>query len=74
MTNGNRLHFRDNGYGIKPDILKKIFEDFYSTAGIGIGLSFCKNVMDKINGTIVCHSEFGKYTEFILIFPPPPTE
>ena len=66
----DKLIFRDNGMGVSDDKLPHIFEDFYtgSNTGTGLGLSFCKRVMESINGYISCESEEGKYTEFILEF------
>ncbi|HET8700377.1 MAG TPA: HAMP domain-containing sensor histidine kinase, partial [Nitrococcus sp.] len=70
---GNTLHFEDTGTGIDPKVLPEIFEDFASfTApgkGVGIGLAFCRRVMDSFNGTISCHSILSVYTRFDLWFP-----
>ena len=37
--------------------------------GTGLGLSFCKNAMEAMNGTIRCNSVDGKFAEFIMEFP-----
>ncbi|GAL32100.1 sensor histidine kinase CqsS [Vibrio maritimus] len=63
---------KDTGQGIEPQLIKNIFEDFYTTGKngtFGLGLSFCKKVMKSFGGSIVCRSEFGEWTEFELIFP-----
>lgn len=67
----NLVIFRDNGPGIPKEILPNIFERFFShrKTGTGIGLAFCKLVMESYGGEIVCDSEVGKYTAFILKFP-----
>lgn len=67
----NELHFRDTAMGIKKDILPFIFNSFFSSKNCssGLGLSYCKQVMDIIHGKIECRSEYGKYTEFVLYFP-----
>ncbi|WP_159440342.1 ATP-binding response regulator [Vibrio quintilis] len=68
----NTLIFRDTGPGIPDHVQKQIFEDFYSYhkhGGSGLGLSYCKRVMNSFGGTIECHSQYGKFTEFHLIFP-----
>ncbi len=67
----NNLHIRDNGPGIAEDKLSTIFELFYTTTpnGTGLGLSFCKTVMENFGGNISCKSVLGEYTEFILSFP-----
>jgi signal transduction histidine kinase len=66
------LSFKDTGAGIEPRILSRIFDKFYSRTkyGAGIGLAFCKAVMKGLGGDITCTSQYGEYTEFILIFPP----
>jgi Na+/proline symporter/signal transduction histidine kinase len=67
----NELHFKDNGYGIDPNKLETIFEPFDmkgSIIGTGVGLPFCKRVMETMNGSIECRSELGKGAEFILKF------
>lgn len=67
----NCLHFKDTGTGIPRESLPHVFDHFYSTTniGTGIGLSFCKMVMESFEGRITCDSIYGEYTEFILRFP-----
>ncbi len=67
----NILYFKDTGEGIEAAQLPNIFEQFYSKTrhGTGVGLAFCKKVMESFNGNISCRSEKGSYTEFILQFP-----
>ncbi|MGB7756441.1 MAG: HAMP domain-containing sensor histidine kinase [Salinisphaera sp.] len=69
----NQLHFRDTGPGIRPEILPRIFERFYSGMprgqGTGIGLAFVRLVIDSFGGHIRCASVLGEYTEFIMSFP-----
>lgn len=64
----------DTGSGIPRSVQHRIFERFYSTVrhgqGAGIGLSFCKMVMESIGGEIQCESREGEFTTFRLIFPP----
>jgi Na+/proline symporter/signal transduction histidine kinase len=69
---GNRVYIKDNGPGINKKKINKIFDKFYTTSdtGTGIGLSFCQMVMRDLDGEIDCKSEEGKYTTFILTFPP----
>lgn len=70
--NGNRIEFLDDGEGINSDILPHIFDRFFTTksrdANSGVGLAFCRNVMESFGGSINCTSEHGKYTLFILSF------
>ena len=67
----NELHVKDNGHGIPEEILPHIFDAFYTSraSGSGIGLAFCKMVMQAYRGNIICHSESGQGTHFILQFP-----
>lgn len=67
----NKLYFRDTGSGIPSHIIPHVFDRFYSKTkyGTGIGLAFCKMVMENLGGDITCHSVEGEYTEFILSFP-----
>lgn len=65
------LYFKDTATGMSPNQLARLFEHFYTTTfmGTGIGLSFCKMVMNRFGGDIFCASEEGKYTKFTLTFP-----
>jgi two-component system, CAI-1 autoinducer sensor kinase/phosphatase CqsS len=68
----NRIIVRDNGPGISPKILSKIFDSFFTSGkkgGTGLGLAFCQRVMHSVNGEITCKSVEGSYTEFTLEFP-----
>ena len=63
---------RDNGPGIAPDVLKGLFEPFRSvgkSGGTGLGLAYCKRVMQAFEGEIRCHSVPGQFTEFTMHFP-----
>jgi len=66
----NKLIFQDSAIGIKQKDREKIFSSFFTTrrGGSGMGLSFCKMVMEAYGGDIICESEYGKYTRFILLF------
>ncbi len=67
-----KLSFMDNGPGIDPKDMNKIFEPFYTNSefGTGVGLAFCKAAIEnQFAGSIGCESEPGKYTKMILKFP-----
>jgi Na+/proline symporter/signal transduction histidine kinase len=67
----HELHFADTGHGIDPERVSHIFEPFDrqgNTIGTGIGLPFCRKVMESMGGSIECKSTLGKGTEFILKF------
>lgn len=61
---------RDNGPGIDPEALEKIFIPFFSTkkTGSGIGLSLSRQIMRVHEGRITVKSELGVGTEFLLKF------
>ncbi len=58
----------DNGTGIPPELLDKIFIPFFSTRknGSGIGLSLCKQIVMLHRGTIQVQSVEGEGTAFLL--------
>ena len=66
-----KISIQDEGIGIEKEDLKHIFERFYkgknsTENSVGIGLSLSKNIIEKNNGIILCKSEIGKGTEFII--------
>lgn len=69
----NQLVVRDTATGIPKKYLAKIFDQYETkkttSGGTGLGLAFCKMVMESYGGSITCNSELGKYTEFVLSFP-----
>jgi two-component system, NtrC family, nitrogen regulation sensor histidine kinase NtrY len=62
----------DNGSGMPPEILEKIFIPFFSTrkTGSGIGLSLCKQIMLLHKGNIQVQSSEGIGSAFIMTFTP----
>lgn len=70
------VKIKDNAGGIPEDIISNIFEANFTTkkdlGGTGIGLYMCKQIMNKINGTIEVQNieeQNQKGSEFILRFP-----
>ncbi len=66
-----KISIKDEGQGIAKEELRHIFERFYkgknsSENSVGIGLSLAKNIIEKDNGLIVCKSELGSGTEFVI--------
>ncbi len=70
FENNIMLMVKDNGNGIKQDILDYIFEPLVSTKvqGTGLGLSIVKNIMIKHKGTVELKSDGKTYTIAELVF------
>ncbi len=67
---GVKLLFTDNGCGISPQEIDRVFEAFYSTKpekGTGIGLATAKKIVEMYGGFIRVRSEAGKGTTFEII-------
>ncbi len=64
------IDFADNGSGIKPDILDKVFMPFFTSKkeGSGIGLSLSRQIMHLHKGTISVKSRPGEGAVFTLVF------
>lgn len=67
----NYLHFKDTAQGMPVEVAAHVFDQFYTKSedGTGLGLSFCKTVMQSYEGDIACYAKDGEYAEFILKFP-----
>ena len=66
------LNIRDNGKGIKQNDLPIIFERYFTLGkkgGTGLGLAYCKQVVEAHGGTIEVESEEGKGTTFTIRIP-----
>lgn len=72
----NALAVTDTGTGIAPEVLPRIFDEFFSLKGpghgTGMGLPFCRRIMTELGGKIACGSVLGEYTRVELRFPPIP--
>lgn len=64
------ITIKDNGTGIDPDAMEKIFIPFFTTkkSGSGIGLSLSRQIMRQHQGTLTVKSTVGKGTEFFMRF------
>ena len=67
------LEIRDDGPGIEPKMLHKIFEPFYTTkgpgTGTGLGLSICHGIVMQHGGEMWATSEKGSGTSFFVRLP-----
>lgn len=68
-----KIEVMDTGEGIDPEARSKIFDPFYTTKdrgkGTGLGLVVTKSIVSDHRGTIVCESELGSGTRFIIRLP-----
>ncbi|HEY3404503.1 MAG TPA: PAS domain S-box protein [Ohtaekwangia sp.] len=68
-----RIDFSDNGIGIKPEHMDKIFNMFYRATdrsqGSGLGMYIVKQAVDKLKGQIKIQSEFGQGTHIRITIP-----
>lgn len=64
---------RDNGTGIPPGIIDKIFQPFFTTKptgeGTGLGLSLTYEIIKAHQGELKVTSEEGNFTEFVIELP-----
>lgn len=67
---------RDEGSGIEPELLPKVFDRFFTTEnprtgnrGTGLGLAIAKSIVSANGGTISVESELGRGSTFNVIFP-----
>src|SRR5271165_17074 len=64
---------RDDGCGIPPEILPRLFEPFLTTKetgrGVGLGLAISRSIMERHGGTIEVQSEPGHGTTFTVTLP-----
>jgi signal transduction histidine kinase len=67
------IEFADNGEGIPPKNLEKIWEPFFTTKpegkGTGLGLAICRRIVEEPGGTIVIKSPAGGGTTVRMVFP-----
>jgi signal transduction histidine kinase len=71
-----QIQIADNGVGMSESVQQRMFEQFFTTKimgkGTGLGLAIARQIIEeKHQGTIACHSERGKRTEFTLLIPYP---
>ena len=72
-----RISVSDNGIGISPLEMPRIFERFYrvdkarsrQTGGTGLGLSIVRNTVERAGGSVTVDSHLGKGSVFTLVFP-----
>ena len=65
------ISVRDDGPGVPPDKMERIFEAYYTTKekGSGLGLAIVRHNAELYGGTVRVESSLGHGAEFILLFP-----
>jgi len=65
------IEVADEGIGIPPEYLPKIFDPFFSTkkTGSGLGLATCYSIIKKHEGQLLVRSKVGKGTTFTIYLP-----
>jgi two-component system sensor histidine kinase CiaH len=70
------IEIKDNGIGIKPEYLPRVFDRFFQAdpsrtgrEGTGLGLSIAKWIIEKHRGRLSVDSKVGQGTQFTLVFP-----
>ena len=75
---GIELTVSDNGGGMPPEVLRRIYDPFFTTKaqpregerkGTGLGLAVSYGIVQEHNGSIEASSEVGQGTTFLLRFP-----
>ncbi|HBA87722.1 MAG TPA: two-component sensor histidine kinase [Geobacter sp.] len=72
-TGACRLTFHDQGVGIEPQDLEKVFQPYFTTkeAGIGLGLAITERIVKEHGGTVSVQSSIGAGTTFTVTLPSP---
>lgn len=65
------IEITDNGPGIDPAVINRLFTAFYTTKpeGMGMGLSICRSIVESHGGKIIASSEPGKGATFAVHLP-----
>jgi len=71
------IEVRDNGIGLAPGELKRVFQPFYraqrenggDTGGVGLGLAIARRLVNRHAGTITASSEEGEGSSFVIRLP-----
>ena len=77
VPGGVELRVRDNGVGIAPEHLSRVFDRFYradasrsrASGGTGLGLAITKAIVERHGGTITVQSELGAGAYFTVFIP-----
>jgi PAS domain S-box-containing protein len=72
------IEVEDNGVGMSPEVLKRVFDPFYTTKapglGTGLGLAICHGLVTSMGGRIEGESQVGRGSILRVVLMPVPTE
>jgi len=65
------VQVRDEGEGIAPELLERVFDPFVTTKaqGLGLGLAIAHRIIEEHQGAITVESQPGKGTAFACFLP-----
>ncbi len=65
------IRIKDNGMGIRTEMLKKLFDPYFTSKreGTGLGLFISQLLIEKHNGRLHIESEYGKWTMVLIKIP-----
>ena len=70
---GLGVEITDQGMGMSPEVVRQIFEPFYTTKeqgqGRGLGLAVCQRMIDEAGGRIEVCSKVDRGTSFVIWLP-----
>jgi signal transduction histidine kinase len=71
LSDALELQIEDNGPGIPPENLAKVFEPLFTTKrmGTGLGLPTVKQIVEQHSGTIILESTLGEFTRAVIRLP-----
>ncbi len=73
LTDSIEISIRDNGSGMPPEVIDKIFNPFFTTKptdqGTGLGLAISNDIIREHGGSISVTSEPGEFTEMVIELP-----
>lgn len=66
-----RIRFEDEGPGIPPEVMERLFIPFYTTkqTGTGLGLAICQRIVESLGGTIEVASRVGRGATLTVFLP-----
>ncbi|MGE5326316.1 MAG: sensor histidine kinase, partial [Deltaproteobacteria bacterium] len=70
-TGDVRLRVQDDGAGIAPEALPRLFEPFFTTreGGHGLGLAISRSIVERHKGRIEVESQLGRGSAFTIVLP-----